>query len=251
MNMERWRWMPRDLGSRYLMVNLPAFELTLVEEGKPELRMRAIVGSTERTSPALQSRVVRMVFNPDWTVPTRIAVEDMLPILRRDPSYLLRKQIKVMQKLDGEFVEVDPLQVDWRRYHKDDFPFILIQAPSPQNSLGRLKFVMPNSFSVFIHDTPTRGLFAKSVRALSSGCIRIEEPVALASRLSGVDDPLAAELDIQVRIAEGETTELPVTPAIPVYLVYLTSWVDEAGNLQFRNDVYGRNRLLRDRFSVH
>jgi len=248
LNMERWRWLPRELGARHILVNLAGFDLTLVQPDRPPLRLRVISGRPDRTSPAFASRINRLVLNPDWTVPRRIAVEEMLPQLKRDPLALQGKDIQVLRRLGGELVPVDPAGVDWRRYHRNNFPFVLRQLPGPHNSLGRLKFVMPNPFDVYIHDTPAKGLFAKSVRTLSHGCIRVEQPLQLASQLLDGGDPATVQ-ELQAHIDGGVTDNLPIRPSLPVYLVYLTAWVDEEGNLQWRNDVYNRNVQLRDRFS--
>jgi murein L,D-transpeptidase YcbB/YkuD len=145
--------------------------------------------------------------------------------------------------------ELDPASVSWDGYHKNNFPFVLRQDPGPRNALGLLKFGMPNPFAIFLHGTPDMTLFNKPVRTLSSGCIRVEQPLRLAARLLG-KDPLAAEAQLHDLIAAGDTVSIPVQPQVPVYLLYLTAWVDDQGNLQFRNDVYGRNVSLRDRFSI-
>jgi len=248
LNMERWRWLPRELGGNHILVNLAGFDLTLVQGGQPTLRLRAISGRPDRTSPAFASRINRLVVNPDWTVPRRLAVEDMLPQLQRDPLALQAKGISVLRRQDGVLVEVDPAGIDWRSHHRNNFPFVLRQMPGPRNSLGLIKFVMPNPYDIYIHDTPAKALFSKSVRTLSSGCIRVDQPLQLAARLLG-DNPVVAAEMLQQRIERGETASLPVPSQLPVYLVYLTAWVDEGGNLQFRNDVYGRDLQMRDRFA--
>jgi murein L,D-transpeptidase YcbB/YkuD len=266
LNMERWRWLPRDLGDSYMLVNLAGFDLTLVQPDQPPLRMRVINGRPDRTSPALASRISRLLLNPTWTVPRRIAVEEMLPQLKRDPLALQDKNIQVLQRLDGELVPVDPTTVDWHSLNKNNFPFLLRQTPGPHNSLGRIKFVMPNPYDVYIHDTPAKGLFSNTVRTFSHGCIRVEHALYLAARLLGKPpqaalpgdnlpwDAVAAEpalhateqwLQQQIDLGETENVRLPAS--LPVYLVYLTAWVDDGGELQFRNDVYRRDELMRDR----
>lgn len=249
LNMERWRWMPRELGPDHVLVNLAGFELTLAQAGEPGLRLRAIGGRPDRTSPAFHSSIRRLVINPDWTVPRRLAVEDMLPQLRRDPLAMQRKGIQVLSSRDGEFAAVDPTRIAWRDYHKENFPFVLRQEPGPHNSLGRIKFDMPNPFSVFLHDTPARELFNKSERTLSSGCIRVDRPFELAARLLG-GDAETVEQSLVRMVDRGDTQHLTINPPVPVYLVYLTAWVDDAGVLQFRSDVYGRNVRMRDWFSL-
>jgi len=176
-------------------------------------------------------------------VPRRLAVEDILPRQQQDPEYLQHKQIAVLQKLDGRYVVIDPAEVDWQQYNKSNFPFLLRQAPGPKNSLGRIKFIMPNPFAIFLHDTPAKTLFNKSVRTLSSGCIRLQEPLELANWLLQDEQPQVVGT-LQQEIDSGELLTLPLDNRIPVYLVYFTAWVDETGNLQIRDDIYGRNQTL-------
>lgn len=248
LNMERWRWLPRDLEPSRILVNLAAFELTLVQPGQPPRRMRTINGRPDRSSPVLQDRITGLVLNPDWTVPRRLAVEDLLPQLKRDPLALQDKQIAVLRRDNGELVAVDPAAVDWRSLHGNNFPYILRQAPGPHNALGRLKFEMPNRQAIYLHDTPAKGLFHKSRRAFSSGCIRVDKPLQLAARLLGGDLRATSRRLLQ-GIEDGQTERLAVAPPMPVYLLYLTAWVDASGNLQFREDVYGRDVPMRDQFS--
>lgn len=268
-NMERWRWLPRELGDSYILVNLAGFELTLVQPGQPPLQLRVINGRQDSSSPAFASRISRVLLNPDWTVPRRIAVEEMLPQLQRDPLALQDKDIQVLRRVNGELVPVDPASVDWRSLNKNNFPFVLRQAPGPKNSLGRIKFVMPNPFAIYLHDTPAKGLFSRTVRTFSHGCIRVEHTLTLGARLLGEPPPQAAsagsvpggavvveaaapqgtEQRLQQLIDQGETESLPLPEPLPVYLIYLTAWVDGAGNLQFRDDVYGRDVPLVDRFN--
>lgn len=243
LNMERWRWLPRDLGERYLLVNVPAFELYLVDRGDTLLRMRAITGRTDRSSPSFASRLAKVVFNPSWTIPLVIAVEDLLPKQQKNPGFLASRNIRVLRHQGGEYVEVDAAAIDWRPYHKDNFPFMLRQSPGPRNSLGRVKFVMPNRFDIYLHDTPAKALFQKSVRTLSSGCIRVQQPLRLASLLI---EPQSDGNEEKFRrlIEQGETRVLEPLGQIPVYLVYLTAWVEADGAVHFRDDVYGRDRIM-------
>ena len=248
-NMERWRWLPRELGGRHILVNLPGFELTLTREDQEPLRMRVIGGRPDRSTPALRSDVRQLVLNPEWTVPRRIAVEDLLPQLQQDPLALQAKDIRVLIRQDQAWSEVDPQQVDWSTHHADDFPYVLRQAPGSGNSLGRIKFHMYNRYQIYLHDTPVRGLFRKPQRAFSSGCIRVEQPLRLAAHLfDGDADRVGAWL--WRRIEQGDTDFLRVRPRVPVYLVYLTAWVDDGGTLQFREDIYQRNTKLRHRFQL-
>jgi murein L,D-transpeptidase YcbB/YkuD len=239
LNMERWRWMPRTLETRYLHVNLASFELQLVEQGQTLLRMRTITGRRDRTTPVFRGRMNRIVINPTWTVPFRIAVEDLLPEQLEDPDYLVNKQIDVFQRIDGERIQLDPNSIDWSQYSKNYFPFQLRQRAGSHNALGRIKFLFPNRFDIYLHDTPNHRLFQEPVRTFSSGCIRVEQPAKLATALLQLDEATVLET-----IDSEETVSHRLQSPIPVYLVYMTAWVDDRGVVHFRDDVYGRDLQL-------
>ena len=239
LNMERWRWMPRVLEPRFLRVNLASFELQLVEQGTTLLRMRTISGRKDRTTPAFQGRLNRIVFNPTWTVPFRIAVEDLLPEQQENPDYLAGKQIDVFQRINGERIQLDPNSIDWSQYSQNYFPFQLRQRAGPNNALGRIKFLFPNRFDIYLHDTPNQRLFQEPVRTFSSGCVRVEQPAKLATALLKLDEERVREtID-----AEETVTHRLQTP-VPIYLVYMTAWVDDQGVVHFRDDIYGRDLQL-------
>jgi murein L,D-transpeptidase YcbB/YkuD len=246
LNMERWRWMPREMEERYLLINAAAFELQLIEQQRAKLKMRVINGRRDRTTPAFKTRLTHVVFNPYWTVPYRIAVKDLLPKQLEDPAYFSNQKIDVFQIIDGEKVLVDPENIDWTQYSQRYFPFLLRQQPGPLNALGRLKFRSPNRFDVYLHDTPSRSLFQKPVRTFSSGCIRLEDPNRLAALVMGTEKATILE-----KIDNNETMEEPVKTTLPIYVVYLTAWMDENGTVHFRDDVYGRDRILAERKQQH
>jgi murein L,D-transpeptidase YcbB/YkuD len=239
LNMERWRWMPRDLEQRYLLVNTAAFDLQLIENRQTRLRMRVINGRRDRTTPVFKTRITHVVFNPFWTVPYRIAVKDLLPKQLEDPSYFSNQQIEVFQRIDGENVLVDPGNIDWTQYSQSYFPFLLRQRPGSHNALGRLKFLSPNRFDVYLHDTPSRSLFEKHVRTFSSGCIRLEDPNRLAALVLNTEETAILE-----KIDTNETAREPLITKLPIYVVYLTAWMDDNGVVHFRDDVYGKDRRL-------
>lgn len=242
-NMERWRWLPQQLGERYLLVNTAGFELRLVEKGQTLLVKRSISGKPRRRTPSFRSQITHLVVNPDWTVPLRIAVEDLLPRQKQDPEYLSSKQINVFRRNGGSLVLEDSRTIDWSLYGKSNFPFVLRQLPGEQNSLGLLKFQMQNPYSIYLHDTPARELFDRPLRAFSSGCIRVEHISQLAGYLLG-DGALIGNLSLAELIETGETKRAAVARSIPVFLVYLTVWVDEMGAVQFRPDTYGLDEAL-------
>jgi murein L,D-transpeptidase YcbB/YkuD len=244
--LKRWGWLPRDPGPRYLWANVPGGSLELIENGVPTLAMRMIAGHPDRPTPSFRDTVRQIVVNPSWSVPHRIAVEDLLPYEREDPTFLARLGIRVF---GAGRRPVDPARVDWQRVSAARFPYRLLQDPGPLNSLGRLKFVLDNPWEIFLHDTPSRRLFDLNSRMLSSGCLRLEKPEELAARLL-VGAPSGA---ITLAVApEGaptgtpaRTTTLTLPRPVPIYVVYLTSWVTPEGVVHFRPDVYGRDARLR------
>jgi murein L,D-transpeptidase YcbB/YkuD len=183
-----------------------------------------------------------LVLNPTWTVPPGILANDILPAQRRDPSYLAKKGLQVVDR-NGRVVPAS--SIDWSQATARRFPYNLVQPPGPENALGRVKFMFPNSYAVYLHDTPTRSLFEKSERAFSSGCIRIENPLELAALLlEGQKGWDRAAID--AALATGKTRTVTLERPVPVLLTYFTAWVDRDGELQLRRDVYGRDpKVLR------
>ena len=241
LNMERWRWLPRDLGERYLMVNMAGFNLQAVERERVQLDMRVIIGTAYRTTPAFIGRLSYLVVNPEWNVPQTILREDMIPRQRENPGFLASQNIRVLAGWSDDAPEIDPADIDWRAIDPMRFPYRLRQDPGPGNSLGRLKFMLPNEYDIYLHDTPGRHLFAQTVRTFSSGCIRVEQPLELAEYLLAN----AGEWD-RARLLEwiesGATRTLRLPQAVPVYILYWTAWVDDEGLTHFMDDVYGLDR---------
>lgn len=242
-NLERWRWLPHTLGSRYILVNTAAFNLKAMEAGRPALTMRVVVGRPARRSPVFSSKIAYLVVNPYWYVPTTIAVEDILPAVQKNVGYLTERGIRVYRGWQADAPEVDPTTVDWQAYHAGRFPFRLRQDPGPHNALGRIKFMFPNEFAVYLHDTPDRALFDRAQRDLSSGCIRVEAPLALANFVLAEDDRWTPE-SLTELVEKGETSKIRVRNPVPVHLLYMTAWADEGGAPQFRSDIYHWDRAL-------
>jgi murein L,D-transpeptidase YcbB/YkuD len=249
--LERWRWLPHDLGEHYILVDTAGFELTVIEQGRTVLGMRAIVGKPDQPTPSFSATLREMTINPYWNVPERIARDVLLPKQQRNPSYFAKRGIRVFSPRNGNGKgngngngeEIQPAQIDWTRVDAGSFAYRLRQEPGPKNSLGRLSFEFPNPFDIFMHDTPEKWLFQRDTRTFSEGCVRIEQPMALAlhalRRLDGwSEERLRSEIDTLQRL----TLRLP--EPIPVYVLYLTSWVDDDGLVNFREDVYGREQVL-------
>jgi len=239
LNLERWRWLPRDFGPRYVAVNTAAATLTVVDESRVVLASRVVVGDPGHPTPVLEAQIRGLVLNPAWTIPESIVAEDILPELRRNPQYLADHDTVVLDRLD-----TDPygLSVDWSGLSARGPLPRLQQRPGPTNPLGRIKFDLPNRFDVYLHDTPATALFAQPVRTRSHGCVRVERAVELATHLLAGQD-LGVRGALERALATGATRWVPMDRAMPVYLLYWTAFVEE-GTLHFRDDVYGRDRRL-------
>jgi len=269
-NMERWRWMPDDLGRRYVLVNLAGQEVELVEAGSVRLSMRAVVGKPFRRTPVFSDEITYLEFNPDWTLPPTILREDVLPALKADPGYLDANDMTLYAGWSAEAERLDPGSVDWAEVTPRQFPYKIVQQPGPTNPLGQVKFMFPNAHHVYLHDSPAKNLFARASRAFSSGCIRLAKPFQLAAALLGgtpVPDRLrkaaglpdsadrgAADPEretpvwdrglIDRLVARGRTATVRLAEPVPVHLTYSTVWIGEGGTRHFRPDIYGRDRAL-------
>lgn len=243
LNMERWRWLPQELGERHILVNIANFELDVVERGREVMTMRAAVGRPFRKTPVFSDRISHLVLSPYWHVPFNLAVQDKLPeIKRQGVSWFARNNMKVFQGWGSSAREIDPATVDWNQLSASSFPYRLRQEPGPSNALGRVKFMFPNAFNVYLHDTPGREVFAQTERAFSSGCIRIEKPMELALYLIG-DQGWTQETLQRVVDARVERTVNLRTP-VPVHLLYWTAWANDRGTISFRRDIYDRDSAL-------
>jgi murein L,D-transpeptidase YcbB/YkuD len=244
-NMERWRWLPQTLGTRYLFVNIANFELGVMEDSQRVMSMRAIVGKPYQRTPAFNAKMTYLVLNPYWNVPSDIARKEMLPLIKKDPEYLHKNNIRVFSGRDSDRKEVNPADVDWTSFTSGNFPYFFRQDAGPKNALGSIKFMFPNRFNVYLHDTPHRELFNRTVRPFSHGCIRVEKALELAEYLLAKDSRWTRETILEA--LDGSVDRAVKIPdPIEVYILYWTAWVDEDGRVQFRNDIYGRDKPLAD-----
>ena len=238
-NLERWRWMPRDLGRHHIVVNIPATMLDVVNDGAVALSMRVVVGDTKHPTPSMNATMNSLVLNPPWSVPPSIANKEILPKLRRDPNYLASSNLKITEyPVDSPEAAGDG--IDWNAIGKK-FPYRLRQPPGPDNALGQLKFNLKDSDDIYMHDTPNRKVFSRPYRALSHGCVRLERPVELGELMLGSHWQGRLSGDIS---GNASTRTLKLERTMPVYLVYLTAWADEDGVISFRDDIYGHDRRL-------
>lgn len=233
-SLERLRCLPHDLGIRYVRVDVLQGRLQVVDSDTVVTQMRTIVGKPERPTPMVSSRITSLEVNPFWNIPQKLAREDVLPKILRDPSYLPDHGIHVFANWRPGAAEIDPFAVDWPAIDPEELPFKLQQQPGPGNPLGRVKFLFYNPYSVYIHDTPYDYKFTLPERFFSSGCVRVEEPLRLAEAL--LDEQFE---DFTEALDSGDTVALPLSRPVDVHLVYLTAWVDESGAACFRDDVYG------------
>jgi L,D-transpeptidase YcbB len=233
-----------SFGQRYVVVNIPAAVAEAVAGGKVEHRYVAVVGKPDRPSPTVTTLVTNVNLNPTWTVPLSIAKKDVVPKMAKDPTYLARMHMRLLDAAGGE---IDPATVDWKTGTVPSYT--VRQDPGAWNSLGYLRIDMPNPHSVYMHDTPHRELFGSDYRFHSSGCARIGDVRALAAWLLQ-DNPGWGRREIDAGIASGARTDIRLTHAVPVAWIYLTGWAMRDGTVHFRNDIYNHDELPAKRFMV-
>ena len=242
LNMKRWRHLPRNLGDRHIMVNMADFRLQFKEGEKTSLDMKVITGRPLRRTPVLAQTVSTVVLAPTWSVPRRIAIGDILPQIKRDPKYLDRKGFSLVKSVKGIDQYTSAKDINWKKMSPRYFPYRLVQKAGQGNALGDVKFVLPNDKSIYLHDTNHPELFSRDMRALSSGCIRVEHPKQLADKLIAGQQGWNRS-NIDSAILQNRTTHIRLQKPVPVYLMYWTTWVDDNGNLQIRDDVYQRDLI--------
>ncbi|MDW7709757.1 MAG: L,D-transpeptidase family protein [Deferrisomatales bacterium] len=241
-NLERLRWRGQLPAARHLRVNTAAFRLEAWEQGNPVLQMPVVVGATQNPTPVFTGRMTHLVLNPSWNVPPRIAREDLLPQLRKDPLRLEEKGFQVLRGWDAPQV-VDPTTVDWAAVSLQREGLHFRQRPGPENAMGQVKFLFPNRFHVYLHDTPSRDLFSRARRDFSRGCIRVAEPVRLAEYVLAGDPRWPPEALTDV-LAQGLERTVYLREPVSVHIEYFTAWVGKDGAVHFRTDLYGHDREL-------
>jgi murein L,D-transpeptidase YcbB/YkuD len=237
-NMERWRWLPQEFGNYYLIVNIANFELTVIKNDELVRSRKIIVGKPYRRTPVFSSKMQYLVLNPTWTIPPGILNADVLPGVRKDPLYLEKKKLMV---LDSQGNLVNTSEIDWNSKAVKSYTYR--QPAGPDNALGAVKFMFPNSFHVYLHDTPSKEMFDQTERAFSSGCIRVQDPLSLAEFF--LDDPTnwsREKINKIVATKMTQTVQLKEQPN--VYLLYWTAWTEDNGVVHFRKDIYERNMPL-------
>ena len=243
LNMERLRWVPDDRIGEYIFVNIPEFRLHVNRDSVLLFSMNVVVGKEATQTVVFNGLLSTIVFCPYWNIPQSIIVKEMLPILKRNPGYLDSKNMEVLK--NGKVVS--PHSINWRAY-TTSVPLQIRQRPGPKNSLGNIKFMFPNEYAIYLHDTPARHLFDNTGRNYSHGCIRIAEPVKLAEFLLK-DDPQWNTESIEKAMYSGREQNLYLEHKVPVFIGYFTAWVDQDGRLNLRKDIYGHDqRLVKELF---
>ncbi|MEN8007914.1 MAG: L,D-transpeptidase family protein [Candidatus Krumholzibacteriota bacterium] len=232
MNMERIRWLPEEPDTPFIRVNIPSCRLDLMDQGRSVLSMRTIVGRPDRPTPVMIDEIVWLEINPYWNVPQKLVRRDILPKILKDSGYLTDREFRVFETWESGAEEIEIDRIDWASLDSWDIAFRFRQDPGPRNPLGRMKFLFPNKFSIYLHDTNQRDSFRRDTRFLSSGCVRLEDPDSLARSLFQVED-LAALVE------SGENRTLGLGKRVPIFLVYQTVWIDDSGEVNFAPDVYG------------
>jgi L,D-transpeptidase YcbB len=237
LNMERWRWMPDNLGEEHFLVNIAAFELQWVKGGKTFQRMNVVTGAVATQTPEFSDEMEYVELNPTWTVPYSIATKEMLPKLQANAFHYADE----FDLLAGGKVS-NWGSVNWSAYGSGKFPFTFRQKPGPKNALGKVKFMLPNPHNIYLHDTPAKDKFANTSRAFSHGCIRLSQPIDFAYDLLGEKLGMS-QSEIDAVWAGGKTTKVSLPRKIPIHIVYATAFATNNG-IEFRTDVYGRDKKL-------
>ncbi|MES2575714.1 MAG: L,D-transpeptidase family protein [Bacteroidota bacterium] len=237
-NLERWKWFPKEMGNEYVIVNVPDYKLSVVKSNDTMRVHKVVVGTAKRKTPILSSKLSAAVFNPTWTVPPTIIKEDVIPAITKSRSYLAQKNIKVYNR-NGDSVSAE----DWKLEYAKGYRYV--QSPGTFNSLGMVKILFPNHFSVYLHDTNHRDYFTKSMRSLSSGCVRVENPLALTEYL--LDDTSDWNLEkITETLKSQKTKQIKIKKEVFVHILYWTAW-SENNKLFFRDDIYNLDADLYDK----
>ncbi len=237
-NMERLRWFPDEVEDDFLLINIPEFKLHVFEKKIKVMDFKVIVGKEVTRTSIFKGNISQIILNPYWNVPTSIVRKEMLPKLKRNSNYLAKNN---MELLSGKTI-IDPSSVNWNKY-SNSIPYSIRQKPGDDNALGKMKFIFPNNFSIYLHDTPSRNIFNESKRDFSHGCIRVENPMKLALYILRNNRNWSFD-NLQTGIESKKTISISNKPTLPVYIVYFTAWIGNSGEINFRDDLYTMDKQL-------
>ncbi len=243
LNLDRIKWLNERNNKRHIMINIPAFTLFFEEDKALRLQMKVITGKRKNPTPVFSNTVQTIVLNPHWNVPKSIIQKELIPKILKNPNAMVKEKIEIHTGWGKDARKVSASSVDWRQYrYSKTMPFRFAQVPGYHNALGKVKFLFPNQFIVYMHDTPTKSLFNQNVRAFSHGCIRLDKPIELLKTFSTFNDNVDFE-KAQERLKGTKKEFLSLQTQVPVDVIYLTAYVDYDGVLQFRNDIYGYDEM--------
>ncbi|MCH9739782.1 MAG: L,D-transpeptidase family protein [Epsilonproteobacteria bacterium] len=245
LNIDRIKWLPRELKERYLIVNIPEYMLHYVEDETTKDNIAVIVGDTKHPTPIFNENISYIVLNPYWKVPEGIVKREIVPAMVRDPNYLKKQGLEIHTTWSERSPKVSPYNLYWEDYYHgyEKFPYRIMQPPGKKNALGKIKFKFPNRFDVYLHDTPTKHLFKRTKRAFSHGCIRISQPHELFETISTFNDNI--DLKKSKKVLKGKRqTQINISNKLPIHIVYLTAGFNaKTGDIEFRNDIYKYDKM--------
>jgi len=244
LNLDRIKWLPREEKKRYIVVNIPEYMLHFIEDGKEKDTIKVIVGKRKHNTPIFRGDISYIVLNPYWKVPEGIVKKEIIPHMIRNPNYLRRNGLQIYRTWSENSMRIDPNGIFWEDYYYGGlkFPYRIMQPPGRKNALGKIKFKFPNRFNVYLHDTPSKGLFKRTKRAYSHGCIRVSKPIRLFEHIASINH---INIKKSKKILKGKRkVQLNIKTKIPVYIIYLTAGYNaKSGKPEFRDDIYGYDKM--------
>ena len=243
LNLDRIKWLPRNVNPRHIIVNIPEYMLHYYEYGKEQKRLRVIVGDTTHPTPVFSDTLTYLTLNPYWKLPLGIIKKEVIPAMVKNSNYIKNHGLEIRETWEENSTLIPLKGIDWSMYNNTStkFPYRLMQSPGPKNALGQIKFKFPNKFSVYLHDTPTKRLFKKKKRAFSHGCVRLSQPFSLLESLAK-DEPFITSKRVNNILTSKKKAEIDITKDLPIHLVYLTTWIDANNQLVFGDDIYQYDR---------
>lgn len=252
LNMARWQWQSHDLGAKYVIVNIAGFNLKGVSNNEVEVEMPVIVGKNQHQTPVFSDSIKYLDFNPYWNIPPSIARDEELPKLRKNPFHLVERQVRLFSDWNNGAIELDSTIVNWHQVTRSQIStYLLRQDPGPANALGKLKFVFPNKYSVYMHGTPSQGSFKRRERSFSHGCIRLSDPPALAAFILKDQEGQWTDEKIAEIYNQDSRKVVRLSQPVPVHITYQTSWVDKDGTINFNYDTYARDAKLQKALNLN
>ena len=242
LSIARLKWLKRDTEDYHVVVNIPNFMVTVYDGWKPIQKMRVVTGRKGHETPIFYNKVRRIVLNPYWRIPPSIVRHETIPKLQKNPGYAARNHIEIHKDWSEHSPTIDPYKVDWKKYGRKLPPWHFMQSPGPKNALGKVKFLFPNPYSVYMHDSPEKALFSRDIRAYSHGCVRLHRPIDMLGTFTQIDPKIDFDRSKKI-LKKNVKTPLRLSRSVPIDIIYLTAWVDEDGMVQFREDIYGYDEL--------